>query len=86
MKKIKVTVSYELEIPVAETDSFKEHPEATVSQIVFDGLTNYVVCAHLRDATKWTCKDEAIANHHNFWADLLKDKGAIKVLSDENKA
>lgn len=81
MKKVKVIVSYELEIPVAETDAFNEYPEATVSQIVFDGLTNYVVCAHLRDASKWISKDSGIASHHNFWADLLENKGTIKVLS-----
>jgi hypothetical protein len=80
MKKVKVVVSYEFELPIAETEAFKQYPEDAVKQIVFDGLTNYVVCAHLRDATKWCNKDETIFNHHNFWADLLGNKGEIKVL------
>src|SRR5208283_4309444 len=82
MKKVKVKVIWELELPFDDNDEvYKFDAKGLVIQTVFDDLVNYAICSHLKDACHWLSKSKEdeksteyiIYKHHDFWADLLSD-------------
>jgi hypothetical protein len=82
MKKVKVKVTWELELPFNDNDEvYKFDAKGLAIQTVFDDLVNYAICGHLQDASHWLSKSKGdeksteyrIYKHHDFWADILRE-------------
>ena len=81
MKKVKVKVTWELELPYdTEEQTYKFDAKGLVIQDVFDNLVNYAILKHLEDSMEYLSKTKGnktsifyeIFKHHEFWADLLR--------------
>lgn len=80
MKKVKVKVTWEFELPFYK-DEKQNETKGLVIQNVFDELVNYSICKHLEDSLDWLFKAKGnkkssayfIHKDHKFWADLLRD-------------
>jgi hypothetical protein len=82
MKKVKVKVTWEFELPFEAKKGEDEcDAKGSVIQNVFDELVNYAICKHLEDSLNWFFKAKGnkkssaylIHKDHKFWADLLRN-------------
>lgn len=74
---MKVQLTIDLILP----DDCQEMNDAEISQVLFDGYTNYVTVSHARDAVKWCARgkigsdnEDKVAKHiykyHETWRNV----------------
>jgi hypothetical protein len=80
-------------LPVNEEDEvYKFSSEGYIQQAVFDSVTNYVLCCHLRESSHWLAKSKGVKNSteygihklHETWSDILEKSDTTVEIVKQN--